>query len=286
MVIGEIEDGEVRELAQLQWDGARQLVVGEVEDGEVWKLAQRQWGMAGQAIGAEVDLYKGVQVAKVGTNALQVIAAELEGLQAGEAAELRREFTTELVLPEIKFDDATVGGGGDAVPVGEGGVAEPVGVVGPAGAVGGEVERRQDGAFGGPVGPVGLAGGEGLGGSEAAEELVAIARVDDVAHIVAEEAKLDGLGGAGVVFEDGGLEVLADEAGGGAGDVEDGAGIVVGAGVGLGVAKGLHAPEGGEEVEEAGGGAIEGEVGDAVAPGAEFEAGLVAEQMGFDAEID
>ena len=82
-----------------------------------------------------------------------------------------------------------------------------------------------------------------------------------------------------------GLEVLADEAGGGAGDAEDGAGIVVRAGVGLGVAKGLHAAEGGEEVKKANIGAIEGEVGDAVAPGAKFETRLLTQQVRFNAEI-
>ena len=110
--------------------------------------------------------------------------------------------------------------------------------------------------------------------------------IEDIQDVVTNKAELDRLSAAGMVFEDGGLEVLADEAGSGTRYAESGAGIVVGAGVSLRVAERLNATKGNEEVKKASGGSVDGEVGDAVAPGSELDTGLLTPQVGFDAEID
>ena len=89
-----------------------------------------------------------------------------------------------------------------------------------------------------------------------AEDQVLLPRASGVAAVaqgVAEEAELDGgFGRLGVVFEDGGLEVLANAAVGQAiGRVQDGLRVVVPAGIGLGIAEGRDAAELVEEAGEA-----------------------------------
>ena len=109
--------------------------------------------------------------------------------------------------------------------------------------------------------------------------------VDTVAHGVAEEAQLDRLGAAGVVLEYGRLEVLPDDARIGISDGEHGTRRVIEAGVGLGMAERLETAELDEEVQEAGGRAVDSHVGHAVTPGAEGQADLVADEVGLCAQV-
>ena len=90
-----------------------------------------------------------------------------------------------------------------------------------------------------------------------------------------------------MVFEDGGLEVLANPAirqvrGG----VQDGLGMIVLAGVGLGVAKRGDAAEAVEEVGKADVDAFDGDVRDLVAPGAEQVPGVGVGEVQLDALVD
>ncbi len=114
---------------------------------------------------------------------------------------------------------------------------------------------------------------------------MAAERVERVAGGVAQEAQLDRLRFTGPGFEHRGLEVLADHAGIGALDAEHGAGRVVQAGLALGVAEGLQAAEGIEEVQEAGGRAVHGQVGHPVPPGSQRQAGLLAQQVRLGAKV-
>ena len=80
-------------------------------------------------------------------------------------------------------------------------------------------------------------------------------------------------------FEHGSLEILADHAWSGALKIEDGAGRIVRAGLGLGVAEGLQASQGVKKVQEADRRAVDGDVGHAVAPRPQRQAWLLAQQV-------
>ena len=114
---------------------------------------------------------------------------------------------------------------------------------------------------------------------------MAVEGVDAVADGVAEKPQLHWLLSVRPVLKHGGLEVLPDDAGLGALDGKHGARRVIETGVGLGESERVEAAKLNEEVQESRGRAVDGQVGHAVAPGTEGQAGLVTDQVGLDAEI-
>ena len=87
---------------------------------------------------------EGLQKAEVGIDTVQLVAAEFKRLQAGKAAELRRDVASELVLGEIQLDDAAVRVGRHSVPLADWRVTEPVVAIGPCWSIGALIEGDQD----------------------------------------------------------------------------------------------------------------------------------------------